>query len=562
MLQTLSRIRAAALVLALVPLGCGTDEPASSPAIPDAGTPNDSGIQQGTAIDLAAGRVEGLAEGGARRFLGIPYAEPPIGSLRWKAPVKSAGWSGVRQATEFGGRCAQTASLQTGTGTDNEDCLYLNVWTPDPAPSKPLPVMFWIHGGGNQNGSTSDSVPTLSPPRLFYDGQSFAVSHEVVVVSVNYRLGVFGYLAHPALSAEGSPSGNQGLLDQRLALEWVRDNIAAFGGDPHNVTIFGESAGARNVCFQVVSPGSKGLFHRAISQSGDCTGKIATRVEAEAQAVDYVAAVGCGDAPDVLGCLRGKPASALMIPEQLVGAAPDPVPGGSGYSGGIPRWDFRPVVDGTVVPKMPRQLFAERAIADVSYLMGTNTEEGALSHLTAPVAATEAEYLLALQRRFKSFSSRVAAAYPVAEFSSPNAALIRVSTDSRYACAVQDFAGRAARAGLKVYAYNFDLPYAIPGLGATLGPAHGAELTFVFNSLAAEQWPAGNQAISELMQGYWSRLGMSGDPNGGGAPAWDEFTPERGNRLNLDLDPNPVEGFRAERCALWFEYYDSLFAAQ
>jgi para-nitrobenzyl esterase len=560
MLQTLSRA-SVAIVLVGGLQGCGTDEAAAvpPPAAPDAGTPEDSGIQRGTTISLTSGKIEGSAEGGARRFLGIPYAEPPVGALRWKAPVKSAGWSTVRQATEFGGRCAQTASLQAGSGTDNEDCLYLNVWTPDPAPEKPLPVMFWIHGGGNQNGSTSDSVPTLSPPRLFYDGQSFAANHDVVLVSVNYRLGVFGYLAHPALSAEGSPSGNQGLLDQRMALEWVRDNIAAFGGDPGNVTIFGESAGARNVCFHVVSPGSRALFHRAISQSGDCTGKIPTRAEAEVQAVNYVAALGCSQVADVLACLRGKPVSELMIPEQLTGAAPDPVPGGSGYSGGTPLWEFRPVVDGTVIPKMPRELFAEGAIAKVAYLMGTNTEEGALSHLTALPVATEAEYLLALERRFGSFGSRVAAAYPASEFATPNAALIRVSTDSRYACAVQDFAARAARAGLSVYAYNFDLPYAIPGLGAALGPAHAAELTFIFNSLAPEQWPAGHQAISELMQGYWSRLARSGDPNGGGAPQWEAFSPERGNRLNLDLDPNPVEAFRAERCALWNEYYDSLF---
>jgi para-nitrobenzyl esterase len=558
--QRVSRLQVAtctaAIALAAALLGCSGDEPAAVAPAPDAGSP--SGIQQGTTISLAAGKIQGSAESGARRFLGIPYAEPPLGTLRWKAPVKSGGWSTLRQATEFGGRCAQTSSLQTGSGTDNEDCLYLNVWTPEPAPEKPLPVMFWIHGGGNQNGSTSDSVPTLSPPRLFYDGQSFAANHGVVLVSVNYRLGVFGYLAHPALTAEGSPSGNQGLLDQRLALEWVRDNIAAFGGDPDNVTIFGESAGARNVCFHVVSPGSKGLFHRAISQSGDCTGKIPLRADAEVQAADYAAAVGCGDTVDVLGCLRDKPASALMIPEQLIGAAPDPVPGGAGYSGGSPRWEFRPVVDGTLIPKMPRDLFAEGAIARVPYLMGTNTEEGALSHLTAPPAATEAEYLLALERRFGDFSSRVAAAYPVTEFASPNAALIRVSTDSRYACAVQDFAERAARAGLGVYAYNFDLAYAIPNLGAALGPAHGAELTFVFNSLAPEQWPAGHQAISDLMQGYWSRLARSGDPNGNGAPVWDAFLPERGNRLNLDLDPNPVEAFRAERCALWIDYYDSI----
>jgi para-nitrobenzyl esterase len=538
-----------ALTASSLAVACGSDDAPAEGAKPP------PGIQQGTTIWLADGRLSGTSENGARHFFGIPYAKPPLGELRFKAPLKNERWSGVRDATQFGGRCAQPTSLNTGIGTDNEDCLYLNVWSPDPAPSEPLPVMFWIHGGGNQNGATSDLLP-VAGGRLFYDGQSFASKHGVVVVSVNYRLGVLGYLAHSALRDEGSPSGNQGLLDQRLALEWVRDNILAFGGDPSNVTIFGESAGARNVCFQVVSPGSNALFRRAISQSGDCTGRIPTREEAEAQANVFAGAVGCG--ANSLSCLRSKPASELLIPEQLEGAAADPVPGGSGYSGGTPRWEFRPIVDGSVVPKMPRELFAEGAIGKVAYLMGTNTEEGALAHLTATKAKNESEYLLALERRFGTFGSRVAAAYPVSDFVEPNDALIRVSTDSRYACAVQDFAERAA-AKLDVYAYNFDLGYAIPGL-ESLGPAHGAELTYVFGSLAAEQWPAGTQPISELMQGYWSRFARSGDPNGAGAPEWKKFDPAVGNRLNLDLDPNVVEQFRAERCALWDEYYESLFA--
>jgi para-nitrobenzyl esterase len=218
------------------------------------------------------------------------------------------------------------------------------------------------------------------------------------------------------------------------------------------------------------------------------------------------------------------------------------------------------VVDGEVIPTMPRDLFADGAIAQVPYLMGTNTEEGALSHFTSPPATSEADYLLALERRFGEFSSRVAAAYPVSDFASPNAALVRVSTDSRYACAVQDFAQRAAATNLDVYAYNFDLAYAIPGL-ETLGPAHGAELTFVFSSLAPEQWPIGAQAISDLMQGYWSRFARSGDPNGDAAPEWPMFNTDLGNRLNLDMDPNVVDNFRSEYCALWLEYYESLFAA-
>ena len=548
------RLGTAGACFAALAVACGSDGGTSNPQPPAGGA-----IQQGTLISLPDGKLEGSARSGVRRFLGIPYAEPPVGNLRFKAPVQNKPWSGIRPATEFGGRCAQTgSSLQGISATDNEDCLYLNVWTPDPAPGEPLPVLFWIHGGGNQNGSASDPVPTLGPDTLFYDGQSFAENHQVVVVSLNYRLGVFGYLAHAALRDEGSPSGNQGLLDQRLALEWVRDNIRAFGGDPNRVTIFGESAGARNVCFNVVSPGSRGLFHRAISQSGDCTGRIPLREQAEAQANDFVAAVGCDTASNVLDCLRNKPVSELMIDAELVGGAADPV-GGSAYSGGTPRWEFRPIVDGSVVPNMPRDSFATGNIAKVSYLMGTNAEEGALSQLSARDAATEEDYLLALERRFGSFSARVAAAYPAASFPSPNAALIRVTTDVQYACAVQDFAIRATEAGLDVYAYNFNLPYAIPGLGDLLGPAHAAELTFVFSSLASEQWPPGNEAVSDLIQGYWSRFAARGDPNGSGAPQWAKFSPQVGNRMNLDLDSSTVENFRAGQCALWAEYYDSLF---
>lgn len=531
---------------------------------PDSGGNGDSGttgdasvIQQGTRIVLSDGVIQGAVEGGARHFFAIPYAKPPVGDLRFRAPVDNDPWTRVLDATELPGRCAQPDSLTSGQGTDNEDCLYLNVWAPEPAPAEPLPVLVWIHGGGNQSGSTADLLPIIGE-RLFYNGQSFAENHDVVVVSMNYRLGVFGYLAHPELTQEGEPSGNQGLFDQRLALEWVQDNIAAFGGDPGNVTIFGESAGARNVCFHVVSPGSRGLFHRAISESGDCTAfRWPTRSDIEDQASAFADAVGCGDAESVLACLRDKAPSDLIIDAPLAGAVEDPAPGGARYSGGTPAWEFGPVIDGDFVPEAPRDLFASGDVAQVPYLMGTNTEEGALFHLTAPVVETEEQFQVALERAFGDSAGDIGAVYSVADFPSPNDALVRVTTDSRYACAVQDLADRATAAGLDVYAYNFDLPYAIPGL-ETLGKAHGAELPFVFASLGPDQWPEGNKAVSDLMEGYWARFGATGDPNGGDAPEWPRFSPDQGNRLDLGLEPVVVTDFRAERCAVWKQYYATL----
>src|SRR5262245_20092542 len=230
-------------------------------------------IQKGTLLHLANGDVQGAVDGKTRKFLGIPYAAPPVGPLRWRPPGPVTPWQTTLQATAFAGSCAQLASIQ-GPASENEDCLYLNVWTPDPAPSKPLPVMVWFHGGGNQQGAAGDPIPFPGVTGHFYDAHVLAQERDVVVVTINYRLNVFGFFAHAALASEDSAypyAGNQGLLDQRFALEWVHDNIAAFGGNPKKVTIFGESAGSQDTCLQVASPGTKKLFHRAISESGGCT---------------------------------------------------------------------------------------------------------------------------------------------------------------------------------------------------------------------------------------------------------------------------------------------------
>ncbi|HLK39933.1 MAG TPA: carboxylesterase family protein, partial [Polyangiaceae bacterium] len=304
--------------------GCSSssskENPGASPeagAAVEAGAGGDAGAEAAgeaapgsdLVVSIADGMVQADIVGGVRRFLKIPYAQPPVGALRWKAPMKNAAWNNVLHETAFSTGCPQSASSQ-GPQSTNEDCLYLNVWAPEPAPSQ-APVMVWFHGGGNFAGSTADVVPTTS--QLWYDGQFFAARHGVIVVSANYRLGPMGFFSHPGLAGESSPLGNQGLFDQRAALQWVQKNIAAFGGDPANVTIFGESAGSADVCYHVVS-GEQHLFERAVSESGGCSaslggGKERTAAEAAAGVATFTKMLGCDTASDQLACLRGKSVS-------------------------------------------------------------------------------------------------------------------------------------------------------------------------------------------------------------------------------------------------------------
>jgi para-nitrobenzyl esterase len=510
-------------------------------------------IQTGTLITLSDGQIQGAAAGMSRRFLAIPFAKPPVGALRWKAPVKNDPFPSVRDATQFSGRCAQPGSLQAD-GTENEDCLYLNVWTPEPAPATALPVMVWFHGGGNVTGSASDLAP-LGVGGLFYDGQVLAERYRVVVVTTNYRLGPLGFFYHPGLAGEGSPEGNQGLLDQRRALEWVRDNIAPFGGDAANVTIFGESAGSFDVCFHVASPGSAGLFHRAISESGGCTTKLATKAGVQAGVTAFVEAMGCTGAADALACLRAKPVIDLLTDPPVDGAPATPLPGGQLYQGGTARWDFAPLVDGVVLPDQPRSLFDRGQVNKVPYILGTNTDEGTLFHFGAIAVTTEEEYLAALERRFGATgAAAVAAVSPVTDFASPNAALQRVTGDAALVCGTHDTARRAAAAGMAVHMYNFDFPLPIPGL-EFLGATHGAEIAFVFGSVDADA----QGTVGETIRGYWTRLAKTGDPNGGAALAWPAFSAAADMRINLATDISVVSNFRSTECTFWRTLYDTQF---
>jgi para-nitrobenzyl esterase len=485
-------------------------------------------------VKIDTGKLEGKSDGTISAFLGIPFAKPPVGDLRWKPPVKPAKWKGVRKATEFGSRCMQGRIYDDMIFRDpgpSEDCLYLNVWTPAKlGKSKDkLPVMVWIYGGGFAAGATSE-------PRQ--DGTNLA-KEGVVVVSMNYRLGIFGFFAHPELAKESShnATGNYGLMDQSAALEWVKRNIAQFGGDPDNVTIFGESAGSVDVCLHMASPHSRGLFHRAISESGACTTRRRTAAEALAQGSALAATVGCSE-DDALACLRDAPIAELLEAASTA---------------------YGPVVDGDFLPEQTRTLFDRGEIAPVPYMIGANSDEGTGFILDA-LAVSETTYLDELAARFTPPVEEIAALYPASDYAeapSPYfAALAAAVGDSRFVCSAQDTAVRAAAAGLPVFVYNFTVP--LDGPDGFLGAAHASELGFVFGTWRFTEETA---PVSDRMLRYWSNFARSGDPNGDDLLVWPAFTEAADERIELGLEPAILSDFRAEQCAFWRERYDAAFAA-
>ena len=498
-------------------------------------------VQEGTLIHLADGDVQGEVNGETRQFLGIPYAAPPVGALRWRPPAPAIPWQGVLQANAFAPACAQLASVQ-GPASDREDCLYLNVWTPNPAPAKPRPVMVWFPGGGNQNGSAGDPVPFPGVPGHFYDAHVLAEEQDVVVVTINYRLNAFGFFAHHALAAEDPAypfAGNQGLLDQRAALEWVRANIIAFGGNPKKVTIFGESAGSEDVCLQVAAGAPRRLFRRGIGESGGCTTRQPTAAEGDSAAEAFTAAVGCRGAADELACLRQLPTSTFLAH--------------------LGQGNFGPVVDGGFLPDQPRALFDSRRYARVPYLLGSNSDEGTLFFLGVPPVTTEAEYLAALVARYGALAPQVAAVYPASDFPTPQDALVRAFGDSILVCSTYDTARRAAAGGANTYLYNFSREIPIPILQQLgLHAFHGSEIVYVFGSITPPTPEDGT--LGALMRGYWARFARSGTPNVHGVFKWPRYTNAADQRINLDVEPSVLTGFRRRECDFWFGVYDAQFA--
>ncbi|MET0340354.1 MAG: carboxylesterase/lipase family protein [Polyangiales bacterium] len=526
-----------------------SDDAAAQQVAETVSVQTEEGSIVGTRDLTATGQPGPAALYPVNKFLGIPYAKPPVGPLRWKRPERPEPWSEPRDATKFGKRCAQNESLvlQNAASAD-EDCLYLNVWTraaqAGEPPQPPAPVLVFIHGGGNQNGSASEPVPYTDPAKanLFYSGHVLAGENAAVVVTLNYRLGVFGFFAHPGLTAEQSGGGNQGLYDQALALDWVKRNIAKFGGDPERVTIFGESAGSQDVCLQVASPKSRGLFHRAISQSGGCTTLNPTRATAEQSGQKLAAALGC-DGADALACLRSQPVSKLLAP------------------GVTPALSFGPIVDGDFIPDQPRTLYKKGEIAKVPYILGSNTDEGTL--FVPAVVADEAALRAALTAQFGAASvEAILAQYPLASFDSPREALARIVGDARLVCTTTDTAALAQASGSHVWMYNFDIGATLPP-GSTaprLGATHGAELVYVFGTSAL--FTPESAKVSAEIRASWRNFAAFGNPGVRSAsPAWPEWWPHADARLNLALTSSVVANFRATECAFWRARYEAAFAA-
>jgi para-nitrobenzyl esterase len=508
-----------ALMIALA--GCGSsDDP--SPDGNDVARCTPAAGAAAETVTTTSGIVHGAPDGSTLAYKRVPFAAPPTGERRFAPPQAPACADGEIDARVLGPACPQLAD---GTFVGDEDCLQLNVWAPATA-AAPRPVMVWIHGGGNSVGSAVYPI---------YDGKKLAEAGDVIVVTANYRLGQLGFLA---IGGEGS--GLFGLLDQIAALAWVRDNIAAFGGDPANVTIFGESAGARDVCSLVASPAAKGLFHRAIMESGSCRA-LPTRTKAEQIAADVAVAAGCtaGD----LVCMRALPAGAL------VSALPSDI---SGLSSGA----YQPMIDGVVQPDQPDKVIAAGAHSQVPFMVGSNADETGNS---APMIANEAAYEALVRSQLPmAIADMALARYPASAFPSPRAAYVRLTTDARFVCPSREIA-RAVDAGQTAAVYRYFFQYRATPLGAV----HGLDVPYVFGTFSGIETPSGTPytptatdlAISSAVQGYWTRFARTGDPAGTPAwPAYDATDPA----LVFDATPSTTNGIRTANCDFWQTFYDAL----
>ena len=470
-----------------------------------------------TVVETTSGRLRGADVDGLHVFKGIPYAAPPVGALRFAPPAPVTPWPGERDAIEFG-----AVSLQGSIGlplmgaagqAQSEDCLYLNVWTPSTSGSRP--VMVWIHGGAFVFGAGSDAL---------YDGARLAASQDVVVVTVNYRLGALGYLAHPSLCDERTGAcGNWGLLDQIAAVRWARDNAAAFGGDPDNVTIFGESAGSMSVTTMMATPSARGLFQRVIGQSGAPVA--ASPEEAAGTAERLLAAAGIRAAD-----LRDVPAERIAeVQQQLMAAAAS---GGLGNSPDGEAMPFRPAVDGAVLPRRPLDAISDGEAASVSLLTGTNRDE---MKLFAMLDQTEVDEAAVVERLTSGGldageAGQILEVYREArgargEAVEPKELWTAIETDRFFRVAAHRFAAAQANHQPSTYCYLFAWSSPMPLLGA----AHAVEVPFVFGTIDLPMMDmfAGTGAeaerLSARMQQAWASFARAGTPAADGAPQWPAF---------------------------------------
>ena len=471
--------------------------------------------QQPAPVKVQEGLLQGTHENGLTIYKGIPFAAPPVGDLRWRAPQPAEKWEGIKQADKFAAAPMQGGNPPSGK---NENCLYLNIWTPSKSEKDKIPVLVWIYGGGFSFGSTSDPV---------HNGEHLA-RKGVVLVSIAYRVGQLGFLAHPELSAENPQgvSGNYGLLDMIAGLKWIQKNIAAFGGDPDKVTIFGESAGGIAVSMLCASPLAIGLFHGAISQSGGSFGptrpttfpgeNMKTLKQAEEAGLSFAQKVGVSSVAD----LRNIEAGLL--------------PSGMGMGG---AW---PIIDGYVIPDDQFRLYEAGRYNDIPILVGYNSDEGA----SFSREKTPEEFISGVKLRYGKFADELVKAYPTGETTVPKTAR-DLARDAAFGWHTWSWARLQSRTGKsKVYYYYFDqhpdYPKDSPRYG--YGSPHGQDVAYVFMHLdpANPQTTKSDLEISEVMGIYWTNFAKHGHPNGEGVPDWPAFS--ESNPVVMYLGPNAHTG--------------------
>ncbi|HVU33858.1 MAG TPA: carboxylesterase family protein, partial [Opitutaceae bacterium] len=483
---------------------------------------------------IADGVLEGTisTDGQVRSFKGVPYAAPPVGALRWRPPQPVAPWAGIRDATRFGPRPMQGRIFSDMVFHDpgpSEDCLYLNLWIPETAPARKLPVMVWIFGGGFVAGSTSEARQ---------DGSALC-RHGVIVVSLNYRLGVFGFLALPGLTKDSGhdASGNYGLMDQIAALRWVQRNIAAFGGDPDNVTIFGESAGAISVSALVASPLARGLFQKAIGESGGYFRDLEplhSLGEAEAVGTKFVQAAFNTTS---LSALRAVPARRLLDASLKQ-----------------PRPSFTREIDGYVLPEDTRAIFAAGTQAHVPLLAGWNRDEGNWRGYFGRRRPTLANYTSIARKRFGTDADDFLRLYHATTDAEARRAAADYQGDTFIAYRTWQWVDWQRRTGgAPVYRYEFDQTLPVTRPGAEAVAPHASDIEYVFQMLSSRRlpWRPDDRRVSDLMATYWTNFAKTGNPNGPGLPEW----PVYDDRLQvMHLQPRPFAAPDAHRDRyLWLD---------
>lgn len=484
-------------------------EPATQPAVTEV-------------IEIDSGKLRGHVVGqnqDVQVFKGIPYAKPPVGQLRWREPLAPESWDGVRDCFEFGNACPQKSQAMMNAipqmainAPHSEDCLYLNIWRPISAKTEKLPVMVWIHGGGYTMGAASQPL---------YDGESLA-RDGVVFVSINYRLGAFGFMAHPALSKESSRgvSGNYGILDQIESLRWVKRNIASFGGDPQRVMIFGESAGGGSVLCLMVAPEAKGLFHAAVAQSApemslaSLSSSTDARVSAEEQGLELVQKFGL-PRNATLEQMRQLDAETLTNSSPNLEVDTKLTLDMIGIS--LP---IAPIVDGVVIPALPNAIFAANKAHKVPLVIGNTRDEMTLFLMQTPFPKEVAQYEKVATDNFGELSSEVLAAYPASDAKGIRSAVLQLVGDVVFGSQARHAARLHARNGNATYRYIFSCGSKQFPLNLA-GAHHGCEIPYLFGRPANPN--EADQRTSEVVQSYWVNLARSGNPNGPGLPEWPKY---------------------------------------